>query len=219
MLAGNRIHARRLLIRTAGGQVAASELSHSAKLVFKTAVQVLSLIIALPFAVLAGFGRFSLTFTIFAHFFALMPGLPGDYLRVAYYVLTLRKCALHSRISFGSFFAQSSAIVGRGVYIGGYCVLGGCNIGERTQIATHVQILGGRHQHARGPDGHIMGANEDEFEHIVIGTDCWIGASAIVMADVGSETTIGAGAVVTRPVPTRVVAVGNPARALERVMQ
>jgi len=198
--------------------VATGELSLSVKLVFKTVVQGLSLVITLPFAVLAGFGNFSLMFTMFAHFFALLPGLPGDYLRVAYYVLTLRRCSLYSRISFGSFFAQSSATVGNGVYIGGYCVLGGCDIGDRTQIATHVQILGGRHQHARGTDGRIMGAKEDEFEHIVIGADCWIGASAILMADIGSGTTIGAGAVVTRPIPTRVVAVGNPARTLERVI-
>ena len=27
-----------------------------------------------------------------------------------------------------------------------------CEIGERTQIASQVQILSGRHQHARGPD-------------------------------------------------------------------
>lgn len=183
------------------------------------AAQGLSLVIAFPFAILAGFGNFSDMFNTWAQCFALVPGLSGDYLRVAYYVMTLRRCSLYSRVSFGSFFAQSSATVGRGVYIGAYCVLGGCDIGERTQIATHVQILGGRHQHARGTDGRIMGANEDEFEHIVIGADCWIGASAIVMADIGPGTTIGAGAVVTRPVPTNVVAVGNPARALERVVQ
>ncbi len=199
--------------------MAARQLSHSVKLAFKTVARAISLVAALPFALLAGFGYWSVGFTIFAHLFALIPGLPGDYLRVAYYVFTLRKCALYSRISFGSFFAQSSATVERGVYIGAYCVLGACDIGERTQIASHVQVLGGRHQHLRGTDGRIMGANEDEFEHIIIASDCWIGASAIVMADIGKGTTIGAGAVVTRPIPTRVVAVGNPARALERVLQ
>jgi acetyltransferase-like isoleucine patch superfamily enzyme len=185
--------------------------------VLKAVAQGLSLAIALPFAALAGFGHFSSGFKTFAQFVALAPGLPGDYLRVAYYVLTLRKCSLYSRVSFGSFFAQSYATVGRGVYIGAYCVLGGCDIGERTQIASHVQVLGGRHQHARGEDGRIQGANENEFPCISIGADCWIGASAIVMADIGPGTTIGAGAVVTRPVATRVVAVGNPARTLEPV--
>jgi acetyltransferase-like isoleucine patch superfamily enzyme len=185
----------------------------------KAALQGLTLVAVLPFAALAGFGRFSSVFQGFAQLAALMPGLLGDYLRVSYYILALRKCSLHSRVSFGSFFAQSSATVGRGVYIGAYCVLGACDIGERTQIASHVQILSGRHQHVRGADGRISGSNEGEFRPVMIGADCWIGASAIVMADIGPGTTVGAGAVVTQPVPMNVVAVGNPARLLERVIQ
>jgi len=47
-----------------------------------------------------------------------------------------------------------------------------------------------------------------------IGAACWLGASAIIMADAGAQTTIGAGAVVPHPAPANVVAVGNPARIL-----
>lgn len=176
----------------------------------------LGLLIVLPFAVLTGFGRWGSSFRMFAHLVALLPGLPGDYLRVAYYALTLRRCSLYSRVSFGSFFTQSSSIVERGVYIGAYCIFGACEIGERTQIASQVQILSGRHQHARGSDGRIMGSNEKDFSRVTIGADCWIGASAIIMADIGSGTTIGAGSVVTRVTPLNVVAVGNPARVLNR---
>ncbi len=184
----------------------------------KSVFQGLSLLFAFPAALLTGFGRFSAAFQGFGHLMALMPGLPGDYLRVAYYVLTLRKCSLQSRISFGSFFAQSASEVGTGVYIGAFCVLGVCTIGERSQIASHVQIPGGRHAHSRDENGRISGANEKTFESISIGADCWIGASAIIMADIGAGTTVGAGAVVTRPLPPGVVAVGNPARLLERVL-
>ena len=178
----------------------------------KVAVQGLSLLVALPFAAMAGFGRFSHGFHALAQFFALVPGLIGDYTRVAFYVLTLQKCALRSRISFGSFFAHSSAVVGKGVYIGAYCVLGSCEIGEGTQIASHVQILSGPHQHHREADGYLLGASEKNFSHVTIGDCCWIGAAAVIMADVGPGTTIGAGAVVTRALPGGVVAVGNPAR-------
>lgn len=52
---------------------------------------------------------------------------------------------------------------------------------------------------------------------IDVGPDCWIGASAVVMAPVGERTTIGAGAVVVRPVEAGVVAVGNPARVIKAV--
>jgi virginiamycin A acetyltransferase len=178
----------------------------------KVAVQALSLLVALPFAALAGFGRFSHGFHALAHLLALLPGLIGDYVRVAFYVLTLQKCALRSRISFGSFFARSSAVVGRGVYIGAYCVLGSCELGEGTQIASHVQILSGRLQHHREADGYLLGAREKNFSHVTIGERCWIAAASVIMADVGPGTTIGAGAAVTRALSAGVVAVGNPAR-------
>jgi len=49
---------------------------------------------------------------------------------------------------------------------------------------------------------------------VTIGSDSWIGAGAIVMANVGSRTTIGAASVVTKPVPDDCVAVGSPARVI-----
>lgn len=154
-------------------------------------------------------------FTIWAQYLALVPGLPGDYLRVAYYRLTLKNCHPESRIQFGSFFAHPEATVAQGVFIGPYCVMGKAYIGERTQIGTAVQLLSGRKQHTRTADGRIGGAAPEGFESIAIGADCWIGAQAIVMADVGPRTTIGAGTVVIRPLPSGVVAVGNPARIVQ----
>jgi acetyltransferase-like isoleucine patch superfamily enzyme len=45
-----------------------------------------------------------------------------------------------------------------------------------------------------------------------IGAGSWIGSAAIVMADVGRDAVIAAGAVVTRPIPDRTIAGGVPAR-------
>jgi virginiamycin A acetyltransferase len=61
-------------------------------------------------------------FSLAAQACATAPGLAGDYLRIAFYKMTLKQCSLESRISFGSFFAHSSAVVGRAVYVGSYCV-------------------------------------------------------------------------------------------------
>ena len=49
-----------------------------------------------------------------------------------------------------------------------------------------------------------------------IGAGSWIGSNAIVLADVGCDTIVGAGAVVTRPLPDRVIAAGVPARVVRR---
>jgi acetyltransferase-like isoleucine patch superfamily enzyme len=187
------------------------------KSTFKTVLHGLFLALALPPATLAGFGKFSAMFNIGAHAASMIPGIVGDYFRIAYYKLTLKKCSLYSRVSFGSFFAHPEAVLGEGVYIGSYCILGHCSIGDRTQIASQVQVLSGRQQHSRDSQGRITGADEGKFEPIVIGSDCWIGASSIIMADIGPGTTIGAGAVVVRPVAAQVVAVGNPARVVKEL--
>jgi virginiamycin A acetyltransferase len=173
------------------------------------------LLLAFPMALLSLFGRIEEVYRYFAELSALAPGLPGDYLRIAYYKLTLAECALESRIQFGSFFVHPQARLGRSVYIGCYCVLGRTTIGDRTQIASQVQILSGKRQHGRDEEGRITGSDRGVFEQVTIGSDCWIGAAAIVMADVGNGSTIGAGSVVPNPIPPGSVAVGNPARAVK----
>jgi len=192
----------------------ASMMRGMARRLAKRAAQMISVTLMLPLAALSGFGRFAMIFQLFAHTVALAPGLPGDYLRVAYYFMTLTKCPLHSRVSFGSFFAQSSVTIEKDVYIGAYCVIAGCHVGERTQIGSHAQIFGGGNQHARDGSGRLLPADPRAFSTISIGEDCWIGASATVMANVGLGSTIGAGAVVTRAIPSHVIAAGVPARVI-----
>ena len=52
-----------------------------------------------------------------------------------------------------------------------------------------------------------------------IGKNCWLGAGVIVMPGVtiGDNTVIGAGSIVTRDIPSGVVAVGNPCRILREL--
>ena len=52
-----------------------------------------------------------------------------------------------------------------------------------------------------------------------IGKNCWLGAGVIVMPGVtiGDNTVIGAGSIVTKDIPSGVVAVGNPCRVLREV--
>ena len=52
-----------------------------------------------------------------------------------------------------------------------------------------------------------------------IGKNCWLGAGVIVFPGVtiGDNTVIGAGSVVTKDIPSNVVAVGNPCRVLREI--
>jgi len=189
------------------------------KALVKSILQGIFFIAVWPAAALTGFGRWRAVFSVFAHAYALSPGIVGDYLRAAFYRLTLSEFGSSSRIQFGSFFAHPEARVGSQVYIGSYSILGRTVIGDHTQIASGVQILSGRHQHLRDESGRISGSESGVFTSVSIGANCWIGAGAIVMADVGDGSTIGAGSVVTRPIPAGVVAVGIPAAVIRTAVE
>lgn len=53
-------------------------------------------------------------------------------------------------------------------------------------------------------------------ESVVLHNGCWVGANSILLAGVhvGENAVIGAGSVVTKSIPPRVLAVGNPARVV-----
>jgi acetyltransferase-like isoleucine patch superfamily enzyme len=167
---------------------------------------------AFPMAAATGFGRWLESFTFFAQFCALAPGLPGDYLRIAFYRLTLDECSLENRISQGSFFVNPRVRLATNVYIGAYCIIGPCQIGDRTLIASFAQIMPGRRQHPRRADGTLE--PNAEVHPVSIGSDCWLGASAIVMEDVGQGSTVAAGAIVVNPVEPHTTVAGNPARVI-----
>ena len=54
-----------------------------------------------------------------------------------------------------------------------------------------------------------------------IGNNCWLGAGVLVMPGVtiGDDSVIGAGSVVTKDIPSGVVAVGNPCRVLREISE
>ncbi len=56
---------------------------------------------------------------------------------------------------------------------------------------------------------------------IHIGKNCWLGAGTIVLPGVtiGDNTVIGAGSIVTKDIPSNVVAVGNPCRVLREISE
>jgi acetyltransferase-like isoleucine patch superfamily enzyme len=56
-------------------------------------------------------------------------------------------------------------------------------------------------------------------EPVVLHNGCWIGANSIILAGVhiGENAVVGAGSVVTKSIPPRVLAVGNPARVLRKI--
>ena len=85
-------------------------------------------------------------------------------------------------------------------------------IGDRTQIASAVQVLAA--DHPREPE--LRAADVEFARPVTIGANCWIGAGAIVCPGVtiGDDAIVGAGSIVIRAVPPRVMAAGNPCRVI-----
>jgi acetyltransferase-like isoleucine patch superfamily enzyme len=145
---------------------------------------------------------------------ALVPGLIGQYVRRAFLARTLAECASSAAIDFGTIFSSVGTRIGEGVYIGPYCAIGLVHFGRDVLVAPAVQIPSGRLTHGIADSSTPVREQAGTREIVRIGAGSWIGGAAVVMADVGCDTVVGAGAVVTRPLPDRVVAGGIPARVL-----
>ncbi len=54
---------------------------------------------------------------------------------------------------------------------------------------------------------------------IHIGKNCWLGAGTIVLPGItiGDHSVIGAGSIVTKDIPSHVIAVGNPCKVLRKI--
>ncbi len=144
----------------------------------------------------------------------LVPGVLGGFLRRAVYRLTLRRCGAGVSVGFGTIIATADVEIGDGVYIGPFCNIGHAAIGDDTLLGSNVTLLGGTRQHGIARLDIPIRHQPGEYRRISVGRDVWIGNGAIVADDVGDQSVIGAGAVVTKPIPGRSVAVGNPARVI-----
>ncbi|MES1255863.1 MAG: acyltransferase [Acidobacteriota bacterium] len=144
---------------------------------------------------------------------SLVPGLPGQYLRRAFLGCVVDYCAPTAVIGFGALFSQAGCHIGENVYIGPRCHLGLVHLERDVLLAAGVHVPSGAHTHGTDPSSPIRD-QEGAPRLVRIGAGAWIGSNAVVLADVGRETIVGAGAVVTRPLPDRVVAAGVPARVV-----
>jgi virginiamycin A acetyltransferase len=139
------------------------------------------------------------------------PGVVGIYLRRGFCRMTLEESATDVSIGCGTWLSHPEITIGRRVYIGGRCSVGMCDIGDDVLIGSNVDILSGRRQHESNDPTVPRNVQGGAFTRVRIGRNAWIGNSAVVMADVGDDSVVGAGSVVIKPIPSGSVAVGNPA--------
>jgi acetyltransferase-like isoleucine patch superfamily enzyme len=127
--------------------------------------------------------------------------------------VTIREFAwIQGRSGFNA--AAEGLIVGARSYIGPYAQIG---IGGPVVIGEDVQIGAGlsvaAESHVAGPGGSFVSGNVKRHG-VRIGDRCWLGNNVTIIdgVEIGADSVIGAGSVVTRSIPPRAVAYGTPAR-------
>lgn len=102
--------------------------------------------------------------------------------------------------------------VGEGTFLNFNCTILDCaqvNIGQRAWVAPNVTIAAASH-----PVDAVERRTTVTAAPVTIGDDVWLGTGVVICSGVtiGDRAVIGAGSVVTRDIPSDVVAYGSPCR-------
>jgi len=145
---------------------------------------------------------------------SLVPGLIGDYLRRAFLMRTLERCDRTATVQFGTIFSQAGARLDANVYVGPRCHLGLVHLERDVLLAAGVHVPSGAATHGIDDLDRPIREQPGARTRVKVGEGAWIGSAAIVLADVGRHSVVGAGAVVTQPIPDYVIAGGVPAKVI-----
>lgn len=117
--------------------------------------------------------------------------------------------ALGYEVGEGTYFAADLIITLA------YANRGYLHLGKRVSIGPGCILVIAAHAN----NSNIQQQIAEKKRRIVIEDDVWLGAGVIVLPGItiGEGSIIGAGAVVTKNIPSHSVAVGNPAKVIKRV--
>lgn len=107
---------------------------------------------------------------------------------------------------------------GNGVYANfNLTMVDDCDIfvGNNVMFGQNVTVSAGTH-----PIHPELRSKQAQYNiPIHIGNNVWIGANSVILpgVNIGDNSVIGAGSIVTKDIPSNVVAVGNPCRVLREI--
>lgn len=115
-------------------------------------------------------------------------------------------------------YGSNHVTFGHRVFINYNCTFqpaGGVEIGDDVFVGSDVRFY--TTNHPIDPEERVKGTASTR--PIKIGSKVWIGGGTVILpgVEIGEGCTIGAGSVVTRSLPPRSVAVGNPCRVIRQV--
>ena len=114
----------------------------------------------------------------------------------------------------------SNIFVGKNCFINYNCTIldnGKVRMGDNCMLAPNVSIYTAGH--ALYPDSRNLG-----YEYgidVTIGNNVWIGGNTVILPgiNIGDNVVIGAGSVVTKDIPARSFAAGNPCKVIRKITE
>lgn len=154
-------------------------------------------------------------FPFFSQWLAYVPFSFGWKFRRAVYSRILPEVGDNVVLQQGVIIEDERTRLGSDIWISVGTYLDYVIVEDHVLIGQHVVLLSGKNHHNIDRlDIPIKLQGNPPKEPITIGRGAWIGANATVMADVGHDAIVGAGSVVTKPVPPFAIVAGNPAKVI-----
>lgn len=137
-------------------------------------------------------------------------------------LMVFRRWRFHLSNVHPTFYMAGSAIIARDFIAGPYSFVGmrsvigpGVSLGAYSMIGPDVSILGRDHRYDI-PGTPVIFSGRPQYRATTIGSDCWVGSRAVVIAgvNIGRGAIVAAGAVVTKDVEPYAIVGGVPARLI-----
>ncbi|HIH0826127.1 TPA: acyltransferase, partial [Vibrio cholerae] len=148
---------------------------------------------------------------------SLIKGKLGYAVRREFYNKTLLECGNDLTVHFGAYIVYPNTKIGKRCTIEEYSVLSLADVGDDVIIASNVIILSGSNHHEIDNLAIKFHDSVINMNGVTLGNNIWIGAGAVVMANVPSGSVIGAGSVVNKNLYIEnAVYAGVPAKFIRR---
>ena len=134
--------------------------------------------------------------------------------------VNLYGCEIGDNTRIGAFVEiQKGARIGRNCKISSHTfICEGVTIEDEVFVGHHVVFINDRYPRAVNARGELQTEADWTVRPTVVRRGASIGSGAVILCDVtiGEGAIVGAGSVVTRPVPPWTIVAGNPARVVRQ---
>jgi UDP-2-acetamido-3-amino-2,3-dideoxy-glucuronate N-acetyltransferase len=135
--------------------------------------------------------------------------------------INLYGCSIGDDTKIGAFVEiQKNSTVGANCKISSHTfICEGVTIEDNVFVGHNVAFINDTYPRAANPDGTLQTEADWKVECTVVKKGASIGSGSTILANltIGEGAIVGAGSVVTKDVPPRTIAAGNPARILRRI--